>query len=642
MTFPRPSAAVTGLLALLRLLPRVSRLKAVLGALGILFASVLPVAVGIATGALIGAIPDAVRGGADSPQRRTMLVLLAVVGVLVMLERIISPLLRTLAETLGRQIDRYLQERVMAAVGRPATIAHLEDSEVLARLRVVRGLGMSDSDRPGLAVEALAAVLPSWLRALGAAAVLLAFHPALGLLWLVVWPIVVYVMQREYLRVGQVGFGQSDALRRAEYLRDLAITAPAAKEIRIWGMLDWLLGRYRSTWRAAIEPIWRQRRPRRGAVFGTTGTIVAVNALSYGLLVWAAIRGDLGLAALAVYTQALAMANSYTAFDDHNAILSFAAITVPKVLDLDDRLTPAPAADPDPVRTVPAEFPAREIRASGVRFRYPGATEEAVRDLDLTIDVGRSLAIVGENGAGKTSLVKLLCGLYRPTAGTISADGHDLADLAPAAWRSRVSVLFQDFTRYHLSAADNIGMGAPELAADRARLRAAAERAGALPLIEGLPQGWDTILSPEYSGGVDLSGGQWQRIAMARAFFAVEAGARVLILDEPTAALDVRAEAELYERFLELTAGLTTILVSHRFSTVRRADRIIVLDRGTVVEDGTHSDLLALDGRYATMFRLQAARFVDDPAPGRPDERSAALSTAGPKMSDTGAGSGHA
>ncbi|WP_460806565.1 hypothetical protein [Micromonospora zhanjiangensis] len=213
------------------------------------------------------------------------------VGALVMLDRIVSPLLRTLAETLGRQVDRYLQERVMAAVGRPATVAHLEDSEVLARLRVVRGLGTADSDRPGLAVEAMAAVLPSWLRALGAAAVLLAFHPAVGLLWLVVWPAVVHVMQREYLRVGQVGFGQSDALRRAEYLRDLAITAPAAKEIRIWGMLDWLLGRYRSAWRAAVEPIWRQRRPRRGAVLGTTGTIVAVNALSYGLLVWAAVRG---------------------------------------------------------------------------------------------------------------------------------------------------------------------------------------------------------------------------------------------------------------------------------------------------------------------------------------------------------------
>jgi ATP-binding cassette subfamily B protein len=154
-------------------------------------------------------------------------------------------------------------------------------------------------------------------------------------------------------------------------------------------------------------------------------------------------------------------------------------------------------------------------------------------------------------------------------------------------------------------------MGAPRYAGDRDLLRAAAERAGALPLIEKLPRGWDTVLSPEYTGGVDLSGGQWQRIALARALFAVDAGARVLILDEPTSALDVRAEAEIYERFLELTAGLTTILISHRFSTVRRADRIVVLDGGAIAEDGSHDELIARRGRYADMFDLQAARFIE-------------------------------
>ncbi|HWI62851.1 MAG TPA: ATP-binding cassette domain-containing protein, partial [Symbiobacteriaceae bacterium] len=196
-------------------------------------------------------------------------------------------------------------------------------------------------------------------------------------------------------------------------------------------------------------------------------------------------------------------------------------------------------------------------------------------------------------------------------AGRITVDGLAVPDLDPAAWHSRVAVLFQDFARYQLSVRDNIGFGAPHLAGDLDRLRAAAEKAGALDLIESLPHGWDTVLSREYSGGTDLSGGQWQRIALARALFAVEAGARVLILDEPTAALDVRAEAELYDRFLELTAGLTTILISHRFSTVRRADRIVVLADGGVVEDGTHSELLALGGRYAEMFTLQAARFSE-------------------------------
>ncbi|GLI03489.1 multidrug ABC transporter permease [Phytohabitans aurantiacus] len=601
---------LAGLWTLLRLLPHVSRSKTLLGLIGVLLSSALPIAIAVAIGLLIGAVPAAVRGGLDSAGGRTLVDLLVLVAALVALERIVSPALRALASTFGREVDRHLQERLLAAVGRPGSIAHLEDPEVLAALRTVRGLGLNESGRPSLAVVGLAMVLPSWLRALGGAAVLLAFQWWLGLLWLALWPAIVYFMQREYVRVGQVGFGQSDALRRAEYLRDVAVTAPAAKEVRIWGMLDWLADRFEATWRAAIQPVWKERRPRASRVLGTTGVIAAINLLSYALLVWAAVRGDLGLSALAVFTQALNIANNFTAFDDHNAHLSYAAVSVPKVLALDARLAGAAPVDAADRRNPPANAPATEIRLSGVRFGYPGQAGEALRGVDLTIAAGRSLAIVGENGAGKTSLVKLLCGLYPPTAGTVSVDGHDLADLDLAAWRRRVSVLFQDFTRYDLSAADNVSMGAAHVPPDPDRLRAAAERAGALSLIEELPDGWRTILSPEYTGGTDLSGGQWQRVALARALYAVDAGARVLILDEPTAALDVRAEAELYERFLELTSGLTTILISHRFSTVRRADRIVVVERGAIVEDGTHDELIALDGLYARMFHLQAARFL--------------------------------
>jgi len=191
-------------------------------------------------------------------------------------------------------------------------------------------------------------------------------------------------------------------------------------------------------------------------------------------------------------------------------------------------------------------------------------------------------------------------------------DGVDLRDVDARAWQRRVAAIFQDFARYHLPARDNVGMGAHELGEDPERLRTAARKAGALELIEALPRGWDTVLSREYTGGTDLSGGEWQRVALARALVAVEGGARVLILDEPTASLDVRAEAALYDRFLDITAGLTTILISHRFSTVRRADLICVLDGGAVVERGTHDALMAAGGRYAEMFALQAARFVDE------------------------------
>jgi ATP-binding cassette subfamily B protein len=612
---PKIPPTVHGILALLRLLPRVDRSKAVLGLLGVLTAAVLPMAGAVVTGLLIGSIHATLDAGLSSPAGRHTFVLLATAGVLVLVQQTLAPLLTALGETLGREVDRDLQQQVMAAVGRPEGTAHLTDPDVLDALRVVRGLGMAETDRPSHAVAALAVVLPAWLRALAAASLLLFFHWWIGLLWLVAWPVVVHFMQREYFRVGQVGGGRSNALRRAEYLRDLVLSRPAAKEVRIWGLLDWLIERFDSSWREATEPVWRERKPRARVVLGSTGAVALVNLVSYGMLAWAAVHHDIGIGAVAVYAQALALANNYTAFDDNNAYLSYAGAAVPRVLGLDARLS-EPSPRQERIEELPAGFPAGSIDFTGVRFRYPGTDRDALTGVDLRIAAGHSIAVVGDNGAGKSSLVKLICGLHQPTGGSIRVDGHDLADLDPAAWRAKIGVLFQDFARYELTAAENISMGAPRWAADRERLREAAHRAGALPLIEGLPHGWDTVLSPQYAGGTDLSGGQWQRVALARALFAVDAGARVLILDEPTAALDVRAEAEIYERFLELTAGLTTILISHRFSTVRRAERIVVLEGGAVVEDGAHEELLARRGRYAAMFDLQAARFVA-PRPSR-------------------------
>jgi ATP-binding cassette subfamily B protein len=210
--------------------------------------------------------------------------------------------------------------------------------------------------------------------------------------------------------------------------------------------------------------------------------------------------------------------------------------------------------------------------------------------------------------------VKLLCRLHDPTDGRIVVDGVDLRELDPASWQQRIAALFQDFVQYKLSAADNVAFG--DLGADASvdALERAAAMTGASRIVADLPGGWSTPLSRQFTGGADLSGGEWQRLALARAVHAVEGGAGVLILDEPTAALDVRGEAEVYDRFLELTQGLTTIVISHRFSTVRRADRIVVIEHGEVVEDGDHDTLVAAGGRYATMYELQAARFRDEGA----------------------------
>jgi ABC-type multidrug transport system fused ATPase/permease subunit len=247
-------------------------------------------------------------------------------------------------------------------------------------------------------------------------------------------------------------------------------------------------------------------------------------------------------------------------------------------------------------------MPAREIRFRGVSFAYPGAAgHEVLRDFDLTIPAGSSLAIVGRNGAGKTTLAKLLCRLYDPGSGVIEVDGVDLRDLDLTSWRARLTAVFQDFIRFELPLRDNV---APAGGPDDAILAALAS-AGAGDLAE-----LDTVLAKGYPGGTDLSGGQWQRIALARSLCAVRLGAGVVLLDEPTAQLDVRGEAEIFERVLAQTRHCTTILVSHRFSTVRQADRICVLEEGRVAELGTHDELMALGGRYRTMFDLQAARFA--------------------------------
>jgi ATP-binding cassette subfamily B protein len=598
--------AARAVLLVVRLLPRISRPRTALFAATTVFTAALPLAMTIATGLLIGAVPAAAEGGPGSPEAQRAYFFLIVGASALLAGRLVDNFHRANAQNLGRELELLLQNRLVAAVARPVGIAHLEDDEVLALLRIARQLG-ADYIRPERAVQGLAAIAPQFLNAAGAAIVIGFFNVWLGLAWFLAWPAIFILMQAEYNRVGKTTYLRSTEMREIEYLRDLAITAAPAKEIRVWGLMGWLLDRYDRQWNERMDYSQRHERVRARTAVIVVGSLLALTATTALVLVDAGLTGLVAFGAIGVYMVALTSMFHFSAFDDVAAFVSFGSLPVPKVLALDAKLT---AAEGSPAAELPAAAPERSLRFDEVAFTYPGADRPVIEGLDLEIEAGTSLAVVGHNGAGKTSLVKLLSGFYAPTGGKITVDGVNIADVDPAVWRTRLSALFQDFTRYQLSVRDNIVLGAPHLAGDTDRIWKACEPMGIRALIDSLPEGLDTVLSSEFDGGTDLSGGQWQRIALARALFAVQGGAKVLILDEPAAALDVRAEAELYEQFLDITAGLTTIVISHRFSTVRRADRIVVLDGGKVVEDGSHDELMALGGRYADAFTLQASRLA--------------------------------
>jgi ABC-type multidrug transport system fused ATPase/permease subunit len=327
--------------------------------------------------------------------------------------------------------------------------------------------------------------------------------------------------------------------------------------------------------------------------------VVGANLVVFWSLAAAAADGRLDLGALVVFATS-AVGTSMIAFGGLNWALDGAAAPVGAVLRLAPAMRTAGAL-PGGARAA-SGLPAHAVRFRDVTFTYPGSGAPVLEHLDLVIPAGSSLAIVGQNGAGKTTLAKLLCRFYDPQSGTIEIDGVDLRELDVDAWRARLTTVFQDFLKLELSLRDNV---APAGAPDEV-IREALAAAGGAQLAD-----LDTVLARGYQGGTDLSGGQWQRVALARALCAVRLGAGVVLLDEPTAQLDVRGEAEIFDRLLAATRHCTTILISHRFSTVRHADRICVLEGGRVVELGSHDELMARGGRYRHMFELQAQRFAD-------------------------------
>ena len=561
----------------------------------------LPLAVITAIGVLVGRVAD--DGGVAVP--------LVLLSALLLGQQVLAPIRSAVQHSFTRRVDGEVRSRAMEAACRPPGIAPLEDPATVDRLTLARAKAEAHwYATPGGAAAAFVALGARYLQ-VAAAALILAQVSAVVSVGLLALVIPCFVLTRRWagLRVQAHRETHGGVGRASRYTSGLANTPPYAKETRLFGMLGWLLERFRGQWDEVATVRFSASRMAVRRIVTLLVVVSPLVALAFVSLARAALDADPDARDLALSFQAailiLAILDPRT---DEIYQLDFGLAAHDALSEVQATLGRGGEVAARSGSRDASGLPSEDIRFSGVGFSY-GGDGPVLDGLDLTIPAGSSLAVVGVNGAGKTTLVKLLAGLYVPQAGTITVDGVPLGDLDLASWRRQLGVIFQDFVRYELPASDNVGFGGLARGRDRDALERAAARAGVAGVIDGLPRGWDTPLSRQYTGGSDLSGGQWQRVALARALFAVEAGARVLVLDEATANLDVRAEPELFEEFLDLTAGLTTVLISHRFSTVRHADRICVLEHGRVAELGSHSELMALRGRYRTMFELQAKRF---------------------------------
>lgn len=524
-------------------------------------------------------------------------------GVLVVTE-IVTTLVTPLTLQIGSRVDG-ANRRTITALTSTCDLATLDrlDVRTLARDAMADRAKGYDATLSDGAVALLRSIT-SLLGLLAACVVLVGFAWWLPLL--VLGPAVLTRIVRTRQDLALMGTWRSATGRESEIdmWRRANLSPAEGKDIRVFGLDAWMVARIRLGIRRANATLWSIIDRMIGQLWRQAVLVVIGLVPAYVVTADAAARGHAGVAvATAVFTGAWAIfqvlgiqTNSYRITAGMRALKAGEELR---------ELLGAPSASARPE----AAAPAPRVVFDGVGFSYPGVERPVLADVHLEIRPRELLAVVGVNGAGKTTLMTLLAGLYRPTHGRITVDGVDLARLDPAVWRGRLSVVFQNFTRYPLSLAENVALGAGDTVPDQRLLDAAAQRAGLTELVARLPDGWRTPLHRSRPGGVDLSGGQWQRVVLTRTLYALERGARLLVLDEPTAHLDVAAEFAMFDRLAQCRDDATVVLISHRLSTVRQADRIVVLDGGRVVEQGDHDELMDLGGLYARLFAAQAERF---------------------------------
>jgi ABC-type multidrug transport system fused ATPase/permease subunit len=584
-------------------LPKADRTLAIGWWLVLILRGTLPALFAVAMGALVGAVQHG----------SSLLVPLSLVGTVFVLLQVLTPIHQTMSANLGDRTAAFLYDRLTEAAVRPPGMGHLEDPTLIGDLVVARDFDLGMMGPPlSIAMDFIAGGLVEIIGGLSCAIVLFVYAWWASLMLAAAWLATHWLLRESAVWRDRQTEGVRAAQRDADYAYRLAVDPSPAKELRLFGLPDWIIARFVKRRTELHQLQYEATRLREKPVIWSLLLVGTANVVVFWSLAHAVTTGQLTLAAVVVFAQT-AVGTSMIAFGGISWATDGAAAPVGAVLRLEPAMRTAGALSPG-TRTATG-LPAHEIRFRDLSFAYsppsqatppPAESKPATPVLDhfdLTIPAGTSLAIVGQNGAGKTTLAKLLCRLYDPQSGAIEVDGVDLRQFDLPSWRSRVAAVFQDYLRLELPLRDNVApAGAPDAA-----IGAALEAAGASHLAS-----LDTVLSRGYTNGTDLSGGQWQRVALARALCAVHLGAGVVILDEPTAQLDVRGEAEIFDRLLKATRRCTTILISHRFSTVRHADRICVLEHGRVIELGTHDELMARNGRYRTMFNLQAERFVEE------------------------------
>ena len=542
-------------------------------------------------------------------------------------ERLLGLVRQIVGLRLGIDINVRILEKALQL-----SLRHFENAEFYDKLTRAR---REASTRPLSLIQSNFQVVRGALTLAGYIALLLGFSPWMALALLVA-TVPAFVAEARFSGAAfRLRNWRSPDARRLTYLEYVLANDEHAKEVKLFGLGPVLLQRYRTLAETFFHDDKRLAIRRAGWGYALSLVSTAVFYVCYALIVAATVRGRLSLGEMTLYLVAfrqgqqsfqsvlVALGGMYEDTLYLSNMFDYFAIPTGEA----DGESAGATRDTGASVARPALRVEEGLRFEGVGFRYPVSAPEggdkvagaaradgeaagkwALRGVDVFIPKGQSLALVGENGAGKTTFIKLLANLYQPTEGRILLDGRDLRDWDQAALRRRIGVIFQDFNQYQLALRENVAFGSVEHADDELRVGRAVEQGGARELVAGLAKGLDTQLGRWFASGVELSGGQWQKVALARAFMRDDAD--ILILDEPTAALDAEAEHAVFQRFRALAAGRTTILISHRFPTVRMADRILVLEAGRVVEDGSHAQLLAAGARYAYLFKLQAAGYL--------------------------------